>query len=72
MDCGGRMKCAYAIKAPSGELLWDTVASNRNLAWQECYYRHLYKQYAYEETAHRAAYRNGWRCVPCSVHEIKK
>ena len=61
----------YAIKSSNGILLCDTAGPTRNMAWEECYFRHLYKQYDYYEIAHKAAYRKGWRCVPCRVTEIK-
>jgi hypothetical protein len=62
----------YAIKAPSGALLWDTARSSRTMAWDAAYHRHLYRMYAGSNGATKAAYRRGWRCVPVAIVELPK
>jgi hypothetical protein len=60
----------YAIKAPSGLLLWDTASPNRVQAWGRCYYRHLYRSFNVLNNPTKAAYARGWRCVPVKLIEI--
>lgn len=61
----------FAIKAPSGALLWNTAASTRTRAWALAYHRHLHLCYGQYENASKAAYKAGWRCVPVEIKEIK-
>jgi len=61
--CNVEKQKLYAIKSPSGILLWNTAASSRKKAWYYAYEYHLYSHYSNSHNKTKAAYANGWRCV---------
>jgi len=62
-------KNLYAIKSPSGSILFNTVSDSKSMAWDEACIENLRGYLNNASNPREAAYKRGYRCVKIKIEE---